>query len=208
MKTIFDHKVFLVLGGVIDAIWLSVLWYLSCIPIFTVGASSAAIYYTIHSNVFEGRGTMFSTYKKAFKDNFKKGTAIWLIFLIMDVFLGFDLVLTRMAMRQGSALAALYYPVLVCIVMLLMWQISSLTYQARFDDTVKNVLAKGAVVAMTNIGWMLFLVLFLAGVIALCRYLIILVVLLPGGYAFLIHHVFEHIYRKLGWISDEMSAES
>ncbi len=105
-------------------------------------------------------------------------------------------------MEQGSFLGVFYYPVFICIVLAVMWQISALTYQARFDDTVKNVLIKGAAIAFSNIGWMIFLTAFLAGMLYLCRYLIFITVILPAGYAFLVHHVFEHIYKKIGWIND------
>ena len=54
-------------------------------------------------------------------------------------------------------------------------------------------------------GWMIFLTLFLTGLIYLCRYLIVLVVILPGAYTCLMHHVFEHIYTKAGWISRDVT---
>ncbi|MCR5107320.1 MAG: DUF624 domain-containing protein [Lachnospiraceae bacterium] len=203
MKTKISRKIFAFLGGVVDIVWISILWYLSSIPIITSGASSSAMYYTVHTNVFQNRGYLFSVYKKAFFDNFKKATVIWVAFFLLDAFLFFDLMLAKMAIDQGSSLAALYYPVLICIILALMWQISTFTYQARFDDTIKNIFIKGGFIAMRNIGWMLFLVIFLTGLLLLCRYLIFLIVVLPGGYTCMVHHVFEHIYKKVGWIEEE-----
>ncbi len=203
----FDHKIFTVLGGVVDVVWISILWYVSSLLILTMGAASSAMYYTLHVSLFKNEGYLFSTYKRSFTDNLKKGTVVWVIFLLLDAFLVFDLILSRMAVSQGSFLGALYFPVLVCIVLAVMWQISAMTYQARFDDTVKNVLVKGAAVAMSNIGWMIFLAAILAGAIYLCRYLIFIAVILPGGYTCLVHHVFEHIYEKMGWIKEETDEE-
>lgn len=200
MKTWLDNRIFIFLGKVVDVIWISLLWYVTCIPVITVGASSAALYYTVHKNLFEGRGYLFSTYKSAIKDNFRKATVLWLICLLLDAFLIFDFILTRMAIDQGSILAVLYYPVLICIVLAVMWQLSIMAYQARFEDTIEAILRKAAVIAFRNIGWMLFLTVFLAGLICLCRYLIVIIVFIPGGYACLMHHVFEHIYKKTGWI--------
>ncbi len=208
MKTLFDKKIFRFLGAVVNVVWLSILWYLSCILVFTVGAASSSMYYTVHTHIFNGRGYLFSTYKEAFLNNFKKASVIWLICLFTDAFLFFDLTLTRMAIDQGSILAMFYYPVLVCIVLAVMWQLSLMAYQARFDDTIKGVLLKGAWIASRNIGWMLFLVAFLAGAVLLCRYLIMLVVVLPAGYTCLMHHVFEHIFKKVGWLREEDSSRS
>ena len=203
MKTLLDKKIFIFLGGVVDVILLSLLWYIGSALVFTMGASSAALYYTTHKSVINSEGYLFSTFKKSFTENFKKATMIWLICLLLDAFLVFDLILTRMAIDQGNALAVLYYPVLVCLVLAFMWQLSITAYQARFEDTVKAVLYKSAVIAFRNIGWMLFLTIFLAALIYLCRYLIVLIVIIPGGYACMMHHVFEHIYIKTGWISKD-----
>ncbi|MCR5671432.1 MAG: YesL family protein [Butyrivibrio sp.] len=199
MKTIFDHKIFTVLAGLVDIVWISILWYLGSVLVFTAGAATVAMYYTIHKRL-KNEGYLFETYKEAFLSNFKKATVIWLICLALDIFLGFDIYLTRMAMAEGSSLGALYYPLLVCAVMAFMWQIAVFSYQSRFDDSIKAVFAKSSVLAMNNIGWMIFLTAFLIGFICLCRYFIFLFVILPGGYFFMVHHVFEHIFGKMGWI--------
>lgn len=203
MRIRYDNKLFAALAGIMDIIWISMLWYICCLPIFTIGTASTAMYYTTHKQIFAKEGYLFSTFKKAFAENFKKGTIIWLISLLLDGFLVFDFLLARMAIDQNNILAFLYYPVLIFMVMAIMWQFSIMAYQARFEDSVKNVLVKSAGIAFSNLGWMLFLLIFLGGAIYLCRYLIVLVVLLPGGFACMMHHVFEHIYKKIGWIKEE-----
>ncbi len=206
-KEWYDKKIFRILGGVVDTVWISILWYISSILVFTIGPAVSAMYYTLHTCTFKGRGHLFSVYKKSFFENFRKAAVIWLICLLADAFLVFDHILTRMAIDQGSALAVLYYPVLACGALLMMWQLSALAYQARFDDSIKNVILKSAYIAYKHFGWLIFLTAFLALAIALCRYLIVLVVVLPGGYGCLMHHVFEHIYGKEGWIKEEEEEE-
>ncbi len=183
-------------------VWISILWYLSSVLVITMGAASVAMYYTVHVRIFKGEGYLFPVYKKAFTENFKKATVLFVICLLLDAFLVFDFLLARMAIDQGSALAVFYYPVLVCMVLAFMWQISMLAYQARFEDTLKNVLIKGAGLFAADFGWMIFLTAVLIGGLCLCRYLILLVVVLPGGYTCLVHHVFEHIFKKRGWIPE------
>ena len=205
MKTWFDNKIFIFLGKVLEVILVSLLWYIGSILIVTAGTSSAALYYTVHKCIFNSEGYLFSTYKKSFTDNLKKATLLWLICLVLDAFLVFDLLLAKMAIDQNSLLGVLYYPVLVCMVLAFMWQLSVMAYQARFEDSIRAVLYKSALIAFRNMGWMIFLTLFLAGLIYLCRYLIVLVVILPGAYTCLMHHVFEHIYTKAGWISRDVT---
>lgn len=205
MKTWLDNKIFIFLGKVLEVILVSLLWYIGSILIVTAGTSSAALYYTVHKCIFNSEGYLFSTYKKSFTDNLKKATLLWLICLVLDAFLVFDLLLAKMAIDQNSLLGVLYYPVLVCMVLAFMWQLSVMAYQARFEDSIRAVLYKSALIAFRNMGWMIFLTLFLAGLIYLCRYLIVLVVILPGAYTCLMHHVFEHIYTKAGWISRDVT---
>lgn len=205
MKTWLDNKIFIFLGKVLEVILVSLLWYIGSILIVTAGTSSAALYYTVHKCIFNSEGYLFSTYKKSFTDNLKKATLLWLICLATDAFLVFDLLLAKMAIDQNSLLGVLYYPVLVCMVLAFMWQLSVMAYQARFEDSVRAVLYKSALIAFRNMGWMIFLTLFLAGLIYLCRYLVVLVVILPGAYTCLMHHVFEHIYEKAGWISRDVT---
>ena len=88
-----------------------------------------------------------------------------------------------------------------------MWQLSIFAYQARFEDNIRAILYKSALIAFRNIGWMIFPAVFFAALIYLCRYLIVLTVIIPGGYACLMHHVFEHIYVKTGWISRDDPSE-
>ncbi|MCR5473663.1 MAG: YesL family protein, partial [Lachnospiraceae bacterium] len=182
MKTWLDNKIFIFLGKVLEVILVSLLWYIGSILIVTAGTSSAALYYTVHKCIFNSEGYLFSTYKKSFTDNLKKATLLWLICLVLDAFLVFDLLLAKMAIDQNSLLGVLYYPVLVCMVLAFMWQLSVMAYQARFEDSIRAVLYKSALIAFRNMGWMIFLTLFLAGLIYLCRYLIVLVVILPGAY--------------------------
>ncbi len=200
MKTWFDNKIFLILGAVVDVIWISLLWYLCCIPVITAGAATSAMYYTVHMRIFKGDGYILPTYKKALLQNLKKGTALWLMFLCIDLFLAADLVFSDMALRQESGLAVFFFPVLVLMFLVLIWQISAFAYMARFEDSVKNILVKGGLIAASNMGWMVFLAVILLMSIYLLRYLIFLLVILPGAYTCLTHHVFEHIYRGKGWV--------
>ena len=42
----YDSPIMAGIGKVIDIIWLSTLWFICCLPIVTIGASTTALYYT------------------------------------------------------------------------------------------------------------------------------------------------------------------
>ena len=71
--------------------YLNLLWFICSLPIVTLGASTAALYtacFKIHQEA-EGRsvGMLFF---RAFKENFKQATILWLIMLGVGIVLGLD----------------------------------------------------------------------------------------------------------------------
>ena len=58
----------------------SVLWILCCLPLVTVGAATAALFRMMF-NMKEARSTRLLDFFRAFRDNFKKATVLWLILL-------------------------------------------------------------------------------------------------------------------------------
>lgn len=87
----YDNSVWRFIGKFWDIIILSVLWMVCSIPIFTIGASTTAMYYVTLKLVRDEDGYTFRSFFKSFKENFKQSTIIWLIFLVAGILLGFDL---------------------------------------------------------------------------------------------------------------------
>lgn len=63
----------------LDVLWLNILWIVFCLPIITIGASTCAAYSVTLKMVDEEEGYIGRQFVKAFKDNFKQGTIMWLI---------------------------------------------------------------------------------------------------------------------------------
>ena len=190
-----------------DVLWVSILWIVFSIPIVTIGASSTALYYTIHKVVFNNESYIIRTFVNSFKSNFKDSTIKWVLSAILMVFLSVDIMIVRSFAESGSIIAALIYPLLIILVFAVMCNFSIFSYSARFDDSVKASVYKSVVLAASNLGWMLFLLIILFMALYIIRFLVFFTVLLPGAYCCLIHYVFEHIYKKIGWIEEEDGKE-
>lgn len=61
---------------------VNLLWMLCCIPIVTVGASTAAQHYSA-KQLMNGDSHVFQNFKIGFKSYWKKSTIIWLIFAVL-----------------------------------------------------------------------------------------------------------------------------
>ena len=61
---------------------LNTLWFICCLPIVTIGASTTALYYTSFK-IAKDEGSFITTmFFRSFKQNFKQATIIWIIMLI------------------------------------------------------------------------------------------------------------------------------
>lgn len=203
MNIKYDNAFFTILGKIMEVLWISILWIGFSIPIITIGASSTALYYTTHKVVFKNEGYVFRTFFNSFKSNFKDSTIKWLIGLVLIGFLTVDIVLVRGFAESGNRIAGLIYPLLIILVFAFMWLMAVFSYSARFEDTIKASFLKSAVIVANNLGWMIFLIIILLMALYIIRFLVFFTVLLPGAYTCLVHYVFEHIFKKLGWIEEE-----
>ncbi|MCM1189759.1 MAG: DUF624 domain-containing protein [bacterium] len=70
--------------------YLNLLWFLCCLPIVTVGASTTALFYVSLKIVKNEEGNITKAFFRSFRDNFKKGTVIWLILLGIGILLAAD----------------------------------------------------------------------------------------------------------------------
>mgnify|MGYP001851918098 FL=1 len=76
---LMDNVITRALSKICDMICLNVLWVICSIPIVTIGASTTALYTVMLKMVRNEEGYIFRGFFKAFKENFKQSTIIWLI---------------------------------------------------------------------------------------------------------------------------------
>lgn len=86
----YDNPVWRFIGKLGDLIILNILWTICSIPIFTIGASTTAVYYMTLKLVRDEDGSTIKGFFHSFKENFKQATIIWLILLVAGLLLAFD----------------------------------------------------------------------------------------------------------------------
>lgn len=87
----YDNPVWRFIGKLGDLILLNILWVVCSLPIFTVGASTTAMYYVTLKLARDEDDSTIKSFFRSFKDNFKQATAIWLIALVAGGVIAFDL---------------------------------------------------------------------------------------------------------------------
>lgn len=133
---------------VFDTCLLNLLWLIACIPIFTIGPATQAMYY-VALKISEGNdGYIMRSYWKAFKSDFKKSVIIGLIMLCSGGLLLMDIYLAHQA-------ATMFFRSLLplFILLLLLWACLMMyvfAVQARFNNSVKETFRISAALALTN----------------------------------------------------------
>jgi len=100
-----------VMSHVADLVLLNVLFLITSIPIFTIGASAAALYAVASRIGTEEETGVLLPYFRAFRDAFGQGTTLWLMMLAVGWALAVD------ALLFYKMSAPVHYGYYLCVVM-------------------------------------------------------------------------------------------
>lgn len=128
--------------------YLNILWFICCIPIFTIGASTTALFYVTLKMAKNEEGNVTKAFFHSFKENFKQGTKIWLILLIAGIILGFDgytLYHMRFTNAFWTILTAIFIVAVVAYAIILMYIFPLL---ARFRNTTMAMFKNSIMIGM------------------------------------------------------------
>lgn len=136
----YDNPVWRFIGKFGDLIILNILWVVCSIPIFTIGASTTAVYYVTLKLARNDDGYTIRSFFKSFKENFKQATIIWLIMLAVGLILVFDLLFfTKGGFNVSPQVRTVMVTIFLAMSIIYM---AILTYifplQSRFYNTVRR----------------------------------------------------------------------
>ena len=195
MGRFFNSKIFDGITKVTDVMLIGFYFIVCSLPIFTIGASSTALYYAIHKSVFRGRGYT-TEFFRSFKDNFKQSTLSWLIFMVLFGVLSADIYVTRNFIQANSPMAAASVFFLVLLIFTIVWSIYHFAYIARFANSFKESFKISAIIMIANIGWSVAIIAVVIVLLLLMYKFMILIVFAPGIFACALHPILEKVFRK------------
>ena len=77
-----ESGLMITLGQITDCIFLSMFWFLGCLPVVTIGTSFAALYDSTFRGFRKGEKNTWKRFQNVFKENWKAGIAPTVIFLL------------------------------------------------------------------------------------------------------------------------------
>ncbi|MDY6315760.1 MAG: YesL family protein [Oribacterium sp.] len=201
----YDNPVWKFIGRFTDMVVLNLLFIVTSIPIFTIGASMTALYYCTLKIVEDRDDGDFKMFFHSFKQNFKQATLMWLIMLVLIVVFGFDFYFFTKVMTGQNTLRVILRAITMAFILiwlfifLYVWPVLS-----RFDNTMKATFANASFMAFRYLGSTLAMlvtdVLWL-GLICLCLTNIpgLAMLLLLMGFpviAWINSTMFSHIFKN------------
>lgn len=141
----FDSPFVSFMNKLVDWFVLNLLATLCSLPIVTAGASICALHYAC-MELRQDNGSVFSTFFKAFKDNFKKGTLLWLIFLGVGAFVIVDFQLAgQLENFMGTVARVLLFTIGALVLMASLWLFP---LQAKYENTLSLTIKNAFLLAL------------------------------------------------------------
>jgi uncharacterized membrane protein YesL len=181
-------------GSVVaDIMILSFFWILFSIPLFTIGASTTALYYVTTRRISNREGYLFRDFWSSFKSNFKQTTLIWLLLSLV----GSIVLINIRNIDLVGDLKTFILPVQICfLIELFMIGIYIFPIIARFEMKLRESLKTAFFMAnkhiLTTIGCIA-----VAAAVVLVIYLYFNFILVAMGvYAYLTSYLLIRVFKK------------
>ena len=138
-----------VLGKIGQMMIMSVLWVVCCLPVITVGASTAALFRMMF-NLKEYRSCTLKDFFKAFKENFRKATVLWLFLLACAAVLA---VLFYLVVLVESNMLRLVVVVVFSVLFFAIFIMSLYLFPltAYFENTVSGTIRNAVAMGLGNL---------------------------------------------------------
>ena len=197
----YDNGLMTTLGKICDCMIVSILWCVCSIPIITVGASTAALYYAVNKSIRYNRGYAYKEFFSAFKSNFKQGTIVWLINLGLLLFGAYDCYILYQLRETISGAKIIMVIIVALLIFLIMWMTYVYPYMARFALPTKALMKNCVILALAHfLRSVLLTVLFVAAVVASLT-VPMAGIFVPVIYMVIANRIVERVFRK--YMSEE-----
>lgn len=206
-----DNAVFRALAKAVDLVVLSALWLLCSLPIVTLGASTAALYYTVVKCVRRGEEGTYQSFFSSFRENFRPALPLSLLTALLWFLLdwGYRIILT-LANTQGGVLVGAYMAYLIALVLpigVLCWLFPLLS---RFTMGPWALLAAAFRLAVSHLPTTVLLALLFTVTVNFCRvnWVYLLPLFLAPSLLTLVESLFlEKIFKAITPQSPEAEGE-
>lgn len=176
-----------------NLILVSILWIIGCIPIVTIGASTAALYYTCVKVIRHGRGYLFSSFLQSYRSNLKQGIVVTLLGILISFVLYMDFRYITALDAAPQYLVAIYQICMTFFASLLIYLVATMS---RFSVSFFQLLKLSVFMMIRHFYYTIVMLVLLITVIILMMAVPFSVFFLPGIYILLTSLIMEKVLQK------------
>lgn len=141
-----DSPIMMALSRMADMVVLSALWFVCCLPVITIGASTTAMYYVALKMARKEEEKITTAFFQAFKSNFKQATVMNSISLVVGVVLLLDCwIMLGAEGTTGMLSCAAFFAMFIWLLCIMFY---AYPLQAQFYNTVKQTFINAALLSM------------------------------------------------------------
>ena len=149
------------LTGLCNLIIVNLLFIITCIPIFTIGASFTSLYRITIAILAGDNPSIFKDYFRAFRDNFIKATLLELFYAAVSAFFIFEVVMVNTMMSPD--LSWVQYIPYFFLILILSHTLYSFPLLAWFEESFGQILKNALLLSITNLPVTIMYVVITAG---------------------------------------------
>lgn len=143
-----DNPVMAFITRITYSVYLNLLWFICCLPVVTIGASTTALFYVTLKMAKNEEGNITAAFFRSFRENFRQASVIWLILLAVGLVLGVDgYVLYHMRFTNAfwTVITAIFLVAAAAYAIVLMYIFPLL---ARFQNTTPAMFKNSIMIGM------------------------------------------------------------
>lgn len=200
MKNSFEHItngwLYRTCKAVGDAIIISLLFALFCLPIVTIGPSVTALYYTVYRKYAKKTDNITKDFMHSLKDNLKQGIILNILYLVYSGLVGFNIYFAFFGI--GNVRLPEWYPAVSLVPLIPLIFSLPFVYPllARFDNTVKGTLKNSFTLCLMNFPKFLLIWIIIVIALAVCIVFPPAVLLVPTGAMYLTQFITEKVFTR------------
>lgn len=165
MKNLFhpENPIIKLLSHFYDLMMLNFLFVLSILPVFTTGAALSAAYHITFKLIDGEEPYIIKGYFKAFKENFRQATLLWIPLLFAGIFFGADLFIIYNVIDNRYGF--LQIPVWIFIFIIISLVIYAFPLLSAYQCTTKQLLKNAVLLSLANFPTTVFITVLHLGIL-------------------------------------------
>lgn len=137
-----DNPFFRAVSKLVDLIWVNILTLICSLPVITAGASFTAMHYLLLRMAENDQGALTSGFFRAFRENFKKATKVWIGILLIALIYLYNMYLLRAGILDGMGSIKKISLGLITVILFLLIMVSNYIFAllARYENSLKETI--------------------------------------------------------------------